>query len=236
MGAEVRNSRANSLSQMAIAVLGAAIVGLGMAVGIAWGAVAWRADNLVLARQGHSGTRQEIQSVLPNRVFDLIPFDEVETGRAGAAYQISYWQYRTSGVSVDRVLVSPGWEIRVVQAGWPFRALMAYRVADPLEFRRGLGARNSLSYQWGVQAPRWLRAEIANADLWPRAELPLPFAPQITGLLGNGACIAIIVFAAERLVRVIRVKARQRRGACMRCGYFLGANGTICPECGLGSV
>ncbi len=86
---------------------------------------------------------------------------------------------------------------------------------------------------WGIDlpTPRWLM-RIQGRYTRP-STTTLPVVPRLEGVVPSAAfygAVGYVVLAGWRGVRAWR---RRRRGACVACGYMLGAGvGAVCPECG----
>ena len=88
-----------------------------------------------------------------------------------------------------------------------------------------------------LPTPRWLLV-IQSGEYMSnlKKKLPptiLPVVPRLEGLVPSAVfygALGYVVLAGRRGVRAWR---RRRRGACVACGYILGAGvGAVCPECG----
>lgn len=62
---------------------------------------------------------------------------------------------------------------------------------------------------------------------------PIPYRPEIGGLILNPLIYALVWLGVSRLRRWMVGRQRRRRGRCPKCGYSLdGIRVSICPECG----
>jgi hypothetical protein len=111
--------------------------------------------------------------------------------------------------------------------GWPFVAWDS--------FYGSMRAFNSsdLGTIWGIDlpTPRWLM-HIQGRYTRPRTTT-LPVMPRVEGLIPSAAFYGVLGYVVLAGWRGVRAWRRRRRGACVACGYILGAGvGAVCPECG----
>ena len=97
-----------------------------------------------------------------------------------------------------------------VRAGWPARAALAYTEACPKN----------------VYVQKWTHGLSVGSTL-------IPLRPIWMGLLANAFSYTAIALVPLVLLRWRRTRRRQARGLCVACGYELGRDVDVCPECGL---
>jgi len=107
--------------------------------------------------------------------------------------------------------------VQVYESGWPFRCMSWHLVRDN-------SSRLLASYSSGlVHIPRWLSG---------RGGMLLPVDPVWKGLGLNAGIYAIAGGVVISIIAGVRRRLRSRPGRCVECGYVLGSDLRVCPECG----
>jgi hypothetical protein len=131
------------------------------------------------------------------------------------------------------------YHIQEVQCGWPMRCLRRRAVIDfkttPFGPYDQMGNRLASAddaldaASKGGLTCTWCRKLNASG-----ASVVIPCEPIWPGLLANTAFYGGILWALWFAPGAVRRGLRNRRGACVRCGYDLRSNpaGSACPECG----
>ncbi|MEE8155998.1 MAG: hypothetical protein V3T53_13680 [Phycisphaerales bacterium] len=114
-----------------------------------------------------------------------------------------------------------GKNILETRAGWPFAALVGWRVnANDLQVMNS-GASGVLG---ALEIPR-----NSNGALVLRL---LPYSPIWTGLIANTLLYASVIMGLGMLWSRGRTSLRLRRGVCPSCKYPIGVS-EVCTECGV---
>lgn len=110
-------------------------------------------------------------------------------------------------------------------SGWPLRCF----ASESWQRRTNSGTATSPQYAWREE----LRHNILLATT-PRGRVFLPLRPIWTGLAGDTLILGAGAWLGMVAATGLRSRLRQRRGACVGCGYDLCATppGRPCSECG----
>ncbi len=190
---------------------GLVIVGAVVNVFVAWGCVLWSSWRSVEAPYLAEDDRRMRELAAPKN--DDQEYIVIQRTNVGFDYLILG--------SIPRDLRGPPRRAKehwhVIRAGWPFRSLACER-------RVGIESEDAWKYAW----PRVGSLEPIARDVHRR----LPLQASVMPFIANSVIYAGIAWLSLVVVRTIRHGTRRRRGLCSRCGYRVGADPVVCPECG----
>jgi len=85
-----------------------------------------------------------------------------------------------------------------------------------------------------LPSPRWLlEMQPRRYRIRGQEKTTLPLVPRLEGVILSAVFYGAVGYALLAGRRGVRAWRRHRRGACVACGYILGAGvGAVCPECG----